>query len=176
MAAFGAHARQAAVNEPSGARLFSGFGVEIGQCGRSWRAVRAETLRLGCNARHNVDRDMSSELCRRSTFSVCSGVSVTAVLTSAKISLVRRRFSGRDWSGAPRRRCLIFVLKLSSDQSGRNARISRGFRPLIEPLAQLSDVLRYPVNATTLGCKSCKYHTSNDVFFRCKMCAQNNYR
>ena len=32
MAAFGAHARQASVNEPSGARLFSGFWVEIGQC------------------------------------------------------------------------------------------------------------------------------------------------
>ena len=32
MAAFGAHARQASVNEPSGARLFSGFWVDIGQC------------------------------------------------------------------------------------------------------------------------------------------------
>ena len=34
MAASGAHARQASVNEPSGARLFSGFWVEIGQCAR----------------------------------------------------------------------------------------------------------------------------------------------
>ena len=31
MAAFGLHAFQASVNEPSGARLFSGFWVEIGQ-------------------------------------------------------------------------------------------------------------------------------------------------
>ena len=32
MAASGAHARQASVNEPSDARLFSGFWVEIGHC------------------------------------------------------------------------------------------------------------------------------------------------
>ena len=37
--------------------------------------------------------------------------------------------SGCDLSGAPRRSCLSFDLMLSSDQSGRNARISRGFRP-----------------------------------------------
>ena len=34
-----------------------------------------------------------------------------------------------DSSGAPRRSCLSFVLILSSDQSGRIASISRGFRP-----------------------------------------------
>ena len=49
MAAFGAHARQASVNEP-GARLFSGFLVEIGHCAHDhevkiewaevWRAWR----------------------------------------------------------------------------------------------------------------------------------------
>ena len=32
MAASGAHARQASVNEPSGARLFSGDWVELGHC------------------------------------------------------------------------------------------------------------------------------------------------
>ena len=32
MAATGAHARQASVNEPSGARLVSGDWVEIGHC------------------------------------------------------------------------------------------------------------------------------------------------
>ena len=40
-----------------------------------------------------------------------------------------RRFTRRGSFGPPRRRCLIFVLMLSSDQSGRDARISRGFRP-----------------------------------------------
>ena len=85
MAAFGAHARQASADEPSGARLFSGFWVEVGQC-----------------AHDHI---------------------------SANTSVVRRRFSGRDSSGAPRRGCLSFVLMLPSDQSGRNARISRGFRP-----------------------------------------------
>ena len=135
----GAHARQASVNEPSGARLFSA---------RSWRAARPEAcqpvfscqswrtnglkaprLEIFVQRPPHVERNMSSELCRRSTLRVCSGVSVTAVSISAKTSLVRRRFSGRDWSGAPRRRCLLFVLMLSSDQSGRNARISRAFRP-----------------------------------------------
>ena len=67
--------------------------------------------------------------CADEARSVCRGVSVTAVSIWARTSLVRRRFSGRDWSGAPRRSCLIFVLMLSSDQSGRNASISRGFRP-----------------------------------------------
>ena len=87
---------------------------------RAWRS--------SCNARHSVERDMSSELSRRSTVGVCRGVSVTAVSILAKTSLVRRRFSGRDSSGAARRSCLSFVLMLSSDQSGRIARISRGFR------------------------------------------------
>ena len=83
--------------------------------------------RSSCNARHSVERDMSSELCRRSSLRVCRCVSVTATPISANTSVARRRFSRRDSSGAPRRRCLIFVLMLSS-QSGRIARISRGFR------------------------------------------------
>ena len=41
----------------------------------------------------------SSELCRRSTLSVCRGVSVTAVSILARTSLV----SGRDWPREPRR-------------------------------------------------------------------------
>ena len=44
MAAFGAHARQASVNEPTVARLFSGFWVEIGQCAHDHGAqFQAET-------------------------------------------------------------------------------------------------------------------------------------
>ena len=105
--------------------------------------------RSSCRARHNVAGDMSSELCRRSTLRVCRGVFVTAV----SISLVRRHFSGRDWSGALRRRCLSFALMLSSEQSDRIARISRGFRSPRAPLAQLSDVLHCPVNATTHDAK-----------------------
>ena len=93
---------------------------------------RAAAVNLGARTglkHHNVERDVSSELCRRSTLRVCRGVSVPAVSIWAKTSVVRRRFSGRDWSGAPRRSCLIFVLMLSSDHSGRNARISRGITP-----------------------------------------------
>ena len=106
--------------EPSG---FSA--VNLGaRAGLKHRAQRSS-----CRARHSIERDMSSELCRRSTLRVCRGVSVTAVSISARTSLARRRFSGRDSSDAPRRRSLIFALMLSSDQSGRNARISRGFRP-----------------------------------------------
>ena len=80
-------------------------------------------------ARHSVERDMFNELCLRSTLGVCRGVSVAAVSISADTSVFRRRLSGRDWSGAPRRSCLIFVLMLSSDKSGRIAHTSRGFRP-----------------------------------------------
>ena len=44
MAASGAHARQASVNEPSGPRLFSGFWVESWHWrARSWRATQAGT-------------------------------------------------------------------------------------------------------------------------------------
>ena len=117
---------------------------------QSWRTDGLEAPALedsSFRARHSVERDMSSELCRWSTLRVCRGVSVTATSISANTSVIRSRFSGRDSSGAPRRSCLIFVLMLSSDQSGRI---------LIEPLAQLSDVLRCPVSATTHGCKSSK--------------------
>ena len=106
----------------SGAKRFSA--VNLGaRTGLMHRARRSS-----CIARHSVERDMSCEHCRRSTLRVCRGVSVTAVSISARTSLARRRFSGRDSSDAPRRRCLIFAL-FSSDQSGRNARISRVFRP-----------------------------------------------
>ena len=109
---------------------------------QSWRTdgLEARAWRCSCSARHSVERDMSSELCRRSTLRVCHGFSVAAVSTSARTSLVRRRFSGRDWSGAPRRSCLIFVLMLSSDQSGRNA----WFSAVHEPLAKLGNVLHCP--------------------------------
>ena len=107
----------------SGAKRFSA--VNLGaRTGLKHRARRSS-----CRARHSVERDVSCELCRRSTLRVCRGVSVTAVSISARTSLARRRFSGRGSSDAPRRRCLIFALMFSSDQSGRNARISRGFRP-----------------------------------------------
>ena len=96
-------------------------GARTGTKHRAWRS--------SCRARHSVERDMSSELCRRSTLRVCRGVSVTETSISARASLVRRLFSGREWSGAPQRSSLIFVLMLSSDHSGRNASISRGFRP-----------------------------------------------
>ena len=132
------------MNEPSGARLFSGFWVEIGQCahdhGAQFELRRANPFsavnrgartglkhrawRSSCSACHTVERDMFSELCRRSTLRVCRGVSVTATSISARSSLDRRLFSGRDWSGAPPLSCLIFVLVVSSDQSGRNARTS----------------------------------------------------
>ena len=75
--------------------------------------IEAPTMvpwRSSCSARHSVGSDMSSELRRRSTLRVCRGVSVTDVSISANTSVVRRRFSGRDSSGAPRRRCLSFVL------------------------------------------------------------------
>ena len=100
-------------------------GARAGLKHRAWRS--------SCRARHSVERDMSSELRRRGTFRICSGVSVTAVSISAKTSLVRRLFSGWEWSGAPRRSCLSFVLMLSSDQSGRIGSISRGFSALLEP-------------------------------------------
>ena len=105
---------------PSGSP-FVNRGARTGLKHHAWRS--------SCRARHNVERDISSEVCRRSTLRVCRGISVTATSISANTSVVRRRFSGRDSSVAPRRRCLIFVLMLSSDQSGRNARISRGCRP-----------------------------------------------
>ena len=44
---------------------------------------------------------------------------------------------------------------VSSDQSGRSARISRGFSAVHEPLAQLSNILHCPVNATTHGQLTC---------------------
>ena len=84
------------------------------------RAKRASVVNRGARtglkhrawrSRHNVERDMSSELCRRSTLTVCRGVSVTATSISVRTSLVRHLFSGRDLSGAPRRNCLIFVLR-----------------------------------------------------------------
>ena len=107
--------------------------------------------RTSCSARHSVERDISSELCRRSTLKVCRGVSVTAVSISARTSLVRRRFSGQDWSGAPRRSFLSFVLMLSSDQSGSIARISRVFGP---PRAAGTAVQRLALpNATTHDAK-----------------------
>ena len=71
-------------------------GARTGLKHRAWRS--------SCRARHHVERDMSSELCRRSTLRVCRGVSVTAVSISARTSLVRRRFSRRDSSDVPRRR------------------------------------------------------------------------
>ena len=43
--------------------------------------------------------------------------------------LLVREHHARQVQGAPRRSCLIFVLMLFNDQSGRDARISRGFRP-----------------------------------------------
>ena len=101
----------------------------------------------------NVDDEEKKEMKKESTLRVCRGVSFTAVSISAKASLVRRRFSGRGSSGAPRRSCLSFDLMLSSDQSDRIARISRGPPALIEPLAQMGNVLHCPVNATT-HCKS----------------------
>ena len=105
------------------AKRFSAVNLGV-RTGSKHRAGRSS-----CRAGHNVERDMSSELCRRSTIRSCRGVSVSAVSISARTSLVRRRLSGRDSSGAPRRRCLSFVLMLSSDQSGCIARIARGFRP-----------------------------------------------
>ena len=70
------------------------LGARTGLKYRAWRSL--------CSARHKVKRDMSSELCRRSMLRVCRGASVTATSISARTSLVRRRFSGRDPSGAPR--------------------------------------------------------------------------
>ena len=49
---------------------------------RAWRS--------SCRARHNVERDISNELCRRSTLRVCRGFSVTATSISANTSVVRR--------------------------------------------------------------------------------------
>ena len=57
------------------------------------------------------------------------------------------------WCGTPRRNCLFFVLMLSSDHSDCVARISRDFRPSTKPLAQLSNVMHCPINATTHGAK-----------------------
>ena len=112
MAAFGAHARQASADEPTGARLFSGFWVRknfssenttrVRSKGFKCRLPRTESTptrcstsrqnfnlakrfsvvnlgaqtglkhrmawRSSCNAHHSVERDMSSELCRRNTF------------------------------------------------------------------------------------------------------------
>ena len=76
--------------------------IRTGLKHRAWRS--------SCRARHKVKRDMSSELCWRSTLRVCRGVSVTAASISAKTSVYRRRFSGRVSSGAPRRSCLSFDL------------------------------------------------------------------
>ena len=56
------------------------------------------------------------------------------VHVSAKTSIDRHHFSGRAWSGAPRRSCFSFVLMLSA---------------VLEPLTQLSNVFRCPANATT---------------------------
>ena len=150
MAASGAHARQASVNEPSGARFFSS---DRG----SWRAIRAGTgtgapsaVSHSCHLRGGRATPSSATCpvsCRRSAPRVCRGVSVSATTISANTSVVRRRFSGRDSSGAPRRSCLIFVLMLSSDQSGRIA-----FRVVVGPpraTGARSNVLHCPINATT---------------------------
>ena len=118
--------------------------------------LKHRAWRFSCRARHNVECDRSSELCRRSTLRVCRGVSVTATSNSANTSVIRRRFSGRDSSGAHRRRCLIFVLMLSRPVWPQCTHLA-WFSALLEPLAQLSNVLRWPVNATTHGCKSCKH-------------------
>ena len=116
-------------------------------------ALKHRAWRSSCNARHNVERDMSSELCRPSTLRVCRGVSVTGTSISAKTSLVRRRFSGRDSSGAPRRSCFSFVLMLSQRPVWPHRTHLAWFSALIEPLAQLGNVLHCPINATTHGAK-----------------------
>ena len=56
-------------------------GARTGLKHRAWRS--------SCGARHNVERDISSELCRRSTLRVCRGLSVTATSISARTSLGR---------------------------------------------------------------------------------------
>ena len=91
---------------------------------------------LRAGARHNVERDMSSELRRRSTLRVCRGVSFAAVSISQHFPSFAAATAGGNWSAAPRRSCLIFVLMLSRDQSGHIARISRGFSALLQPLPQ----------------------------------------
>ena len=73
----------------------------------------------------------------------------TAVSISAKTSLVRRRSSGRDWSGAPTSLAAMHACRVV-------------FRPSSSPPAQLSDVLSCPVNVTTHGAKVAK-HVSDQV-------------
>ena len=64
-----------------------------------------------------------SQLCRRKT-SQC----LPRRRVSAKTSVVRRRFSERDWSGAPRRNCLTLRLDaLHATSLAALRRISRGF-------------------------------------------------
>ena len=61
---------------------------------RAWRS--------SCGTRHNVERDMSSDLFRRSSFKNCRDVSFTSVSISIDTSIFRHRFSERHSSDASR--------------------------------------------------------------------------
>ena len=118
---------------------------------RATDGLKHRAWRSSWSARHSVERDMSSELCRRSTLRVCRGVSVTAASISARTSLVRRRFSGR----VCRTTTQLLDLRLDALERPVWPQCSHlaWFSAVHESLVQLSNVLQCPVNATTHGAK-----------------------
>ena len=90
-----------------------------------------------------------------SALSVTMSVSCFGGLTRrlrpiGKTSPVRRLFSGRDSSGAPRRSSISSVLMLAKDQSCLMARISLGFWPSYIKSRSCATSSKSPTHAPTL--------------------------
>ena len=168
IAAFGARARQASANEPSGAQPFQRLlDQDRTWCARSWRAFRAGTCVVGLPAPFPTlaRGEKSSGLrSRELPFATDREHAHPLQHVTAKVQSCQARCGcqSRRTDGLEALRLEIFVL----GPPQRRARHVQRAVPtehaqslaFIEPLAQLGDVLHCPVSATT-HCKSCTHES-----------------